>query len=420
MAHNHGVTGVTENDEIVAAWIRSFAVETLASEETERVVGLLNEQIAGQVAVVGRDPELRAALDASTRAQLRAFVTHLVSPGELRPPEEAFVLARQFAARGVELGALLEVYRSGQQAALAYVTGVAEDADLTAELVPRALVTVWGNAIEWFAHSVEQLIGAYGEERERWLRSALTRRTQLVSTILAGDRVDVDEAGRDLGHSLRRQQTALVLWEAEPRPDGDAVGRLEAEAARLAARCAASRPLVVPAGPAEVWAWLATDRPPDDALRAPDVSPGMRIAVGVTAPGVAGFRESHREAVAARDLADLLTDTLVAYGDVEVVSLLSQDRVAMAAFVRRELGDLAADDDAAGRLRATVLAYLESGMDGAAARLAIHRNTVRYRLHQAEDLLGRPVTERRRELELALLCAAVLPVGSEPVPPVIR
>jgi DNA-binding PucR family transcriptional regulator len=82
----------------------------------------------------------------------------------------------------------------------------------------------------------------------------------------------------------------------------------------------------------------------------------------------------------------------------------------METFVRRELGGLAPDDGedaAAERLRATVLAYLESGMDGAAARLAVHRNTVRYRLHQAEALLGRPVTERRRELELALLCAGL-------------
>lgn len=403
MAHNRGMP---EDDEVVAAWIRSFAVETLASAETERVVRLLNEQIAEQVDVIGRDRELRAALDASTRAQLRAFVTHLVSPGELRPPEEAFALARRLAAHGVELAALLEVYRSGQQAALAYVTTVSQDADLAAELVPRALVTVWGHAIEWFAHSVEQLIGAYGEERERWVRSALTRRTQLVTAILAGDRVDVDEAEGDLGHSLRRQQTALVLWEGDPRPDGDAVARLEAEAARVALRCAAPRPFVVPAGPAEVWAWLATDLAPGaDALRAADVSAGVRIAVGVTAPGVAGFRESHREALAARDLADLLPDRLIAYADVEVVSLLSRDRPAMQAFVRRELGDLAADDAAASRLRATVLAYLESGMDGAASRLAIHRNTVRYRLHQAEAVLGRPVTDRRRELELALLCA---------------
>jgi hypothetical protein len=405
MAHNRGMD---EHDAAVAAWVRTFAVDTLASEETERVMLLLNEQIAAQVTVIARDPELREALDASTRAQLRSFITHLVSPGELRPPDEAFVLAREFAARGVELASLLEVYRSGQQAALAYVTAVADDADLAPELVTRALVTVWGQAIEWFAHSVEQLIGTYGEERERWLRSALTRRTQLVATILAGDRVDIDEAERDLGHSLRRHQTALVLWEADRRPDGDAVGRLESEAARLASGWAAPRPLVVPSGRAEVWAWLATDRPPDaDALRAVEVSPGVRVAVGVTVPGVAGFRDSHREAVAARDLADVLPDALVAYADVEVVSLLSRDRSAMETFVRRELGDLAASDPATARLRATVLAYLEAGMDGAAARLAIHRNTVRYRLHQVESLLGRPVTERRRELELALLCAVV-------------
>lgn len=402
MAHNQRVE---HPEEAVAAWIRTFAVETLASEEVDRVVRLLDEQIAAQVAVIARDPDLRAALDASTRAQLRSFVTHLVNPGELRPPDEAFLLAREFAARGVELASLLEVYRSGQQAALAYVTSVANDADLAPELVTGALVTVWGQAIEWFAHSVEQLIGAYGEERERWLRSALTRRTQLVASILDGDRVDIDEAGRDLGHSLRRQQTALVLWEADARADGDAVPRLEAEAARLAARCAAPRPLVLQAGPAEVWAWLATDRPPDVAGWSAEVTPGVRVAIGVTAPGATGFRDSHREAVAARAVADAMPDPLVAYADVEVVSLLSRDRPAMETFVRRELGDLAADDATTARLRATVLAYLEVGMDGAAARLAIHRNTVRYRLRQAEDLLGRPVTERRRELELALLCA---------------
>lgn len=405
MAHNRRMS---EREDAVAAWVRSFAVETLASDETERVMRLLNDQIADQVPVIARDRELRAVLDASTRAQLRSFITHLVNPGELRPPEEAFLLAREFAARGVEMASLLEVYRSGQQAALAYVTAVAEEADLSADLVSGALITVWGHAIEWFSHSVEQLIGAYGEERERWLRSALTRRTQLVATILAGDGVVADDAGTGLGHSLRRQQTAMVLWEAEPEAGGDPVARLEAEAARLATRLGAPRPLVVPSGPAEVWAWLATDRPPDlGQVRAAELAPGVRIAVGVTAPGVHGFRDSHREAVAARALADVVPAALIAYVDVEVVSLLSRDRPAMQAFVRRELGDLAADDAATERLRETVLAYLEAGMDGAAARLAIHRNTVRYRLRQAEELLGRPATERRRELELALLCAAV-------------
>lgn len=406
MAHNGAVN---DNDEVVDAWIRAFAVETLASDETERVVTLLNEQIAAQVGTFARDPELRAALDDSTRAQLRAFITHLVNRGELRPPEAAFALAREFAARGIDLAELLAVYRSGQQAALAYVNQAGAEADLEPALVAQALVVVWSQAIEWFSSSVEQLIGAYGEERERWLRSALNRRTQLVAAILAGDRVDLDDSERALGHSLRRQQTALVLWEPLPGAEGDSGARLEREAARVAARLGAAAPLVVPSGRTEIWAWLASDVPVRaDDLRGIEIAAGVRVTAGTSGPGLRGFRDSHREARAARDLADELPDPLVAYADVEVVALLARDRPALDAFVRRELGALAADDAATGRLRATVLAYLEDGMDGAATRLAVHRNTVRYRLRQAEDVLGRPLAERRRPLELALLCLSVL------------
>ena len=40
-----------------------------------------------------------------------------------------------------------------------------------------------------------------------------------------------------------------------------------------------------------------------------------------------------------------------------------------------------------------------------AERLSIHQNTVIYRVNQAKDLLGRPLTERRLELEVALRLA---------------
>jgi hypothetical protein len=397
-------------DAAAEAWIREFAVSTLASAETDRIAGLLNAEIAGSVPLARQDPDVRAALDASTRAQLRAFITHVLNPGTITPPPEAFVLARLIAVRGGELDALLAIYRSGQQAALHWVTGVGVESGLPGEVMARVMVVLWGHAIDWFARSVELLIGAYGEERERWLRSALTRRTQLVEALVRGDAVDVDEASQHLGHALRRHQTGLVLWLDGPHSESDPSGRLEALAFRIATAAGAARPLLVPAGPDVVWAWLATDRgmPLAPVLAGLALPEPVRVAVGTPAPGAAGFRTTHRSAVAAYELADVVAGQVLDHRELEVVSLLSRDREALRAFVARELGPLGEDDPAAARLRETVLAHFDGGPDAAATRLNVHRNTVRYRVRQAEELLGRPVGERRRELEIALLCATVL------------
>ncbi len=73
-------------------------------------------------------------------------------------------------------------------------------------------------------------------------------------------------------------------------------------------------------------------------------------------------------------------------------------------FARRELGLLAADDDASARLRATLAVFFECGLKLAttARRLGIHQNTVTYRIQRVEDLLGHAISERRFELEAAL------------------
>ena len=55
-------------------------------------------------------------------------------------------------------------------------------------------------------------------------------------------------------------------------------------------------------------------------------------------------------------------------------------------------------------VRATLCVYLEEYASPArtSRRLGIHHNTVVYRVREAEKLLGRPVKERRMELEIAL------------------
>jgi DNA-binding PucR family transcriptional regulator len=98
---------------------------------------------------------------------------------------------------------------------------------------------------------------------------------------------------------------------------------------------------------------------------------------------------------------------VVRHRDVVATSLLANDDEAMRAFVRSELGGLGAADATTERLRATVLAYLSTGSSARAAELlTVHKNTVLYRLQQATELLGRPLDERRFELEAALRLAS--------------
>ncbi|WP_200858139.1 hypothetical protein, partial [Klebsiella pneumoniae] len=82
-------------------------------------------------------------------------------------------------------------------------------------------------------------------------------------------------------------------------------------AARSAATVGNGAVLTVPSGAAALWAWIGVDGDPDDLAAAFDTAaaPGtleaaVRIAVGSPADHIAGFRQSHREAVAARHVAE--------------------------------------------------------------------------------------------------------------------
>ena len=62
-------------------------------------------------------------------------------------------------------------------------------------------------------------------------------------------------------------------------------------------------------------------------------------------------------------------------------------------------------------MSSTLRVFLEEGSSyvRAARRLGVHENTVTYRVHRAEELLGHPTTERQLELRVALRLARLLP-----------
>ena len=107
------------------------------------------------------------------------------------------------------------------------------------------------------------------------------------------------------------------------------------------------------------------------------------------------------DADAAAALAELPTELPATSGRSE---RSSADRArAREMFV--ELSALAEDDPQRARLRETLRVFLAAGgsYTTAADQLTMHKNSVRYRVGRAERERGRPLTEARIDLELALL-----------------
>lgn len=116
--------------------------------------------------------------------------------------------------------------------------------------------------------------------------------------------------------------------------------------------------------------------------RVPVPAVGMGRAYG----GLEGAARSAREAVSALDHA---TGPITHYGDVEVTVLLLSATDG-AEFARSRLGPLLDGSPAQRELLETLKIYLATGKNAkeAARRLAVHRNTLLYRLRRAQELLG--------------------------------
>ncbi len=377
---------------------------------------LLADHLMGEVPELGDEPELRAEWVASNRANLAAFMAMIrtgVPSREVQPPPDALEVARTYVLRGTPLTALLRVYRVGHafvyERWLEVLQQRDDDRAFFQVLIQRSLQISFAYVDAMSVHIAE----TYLTERANAVRGADLARAETARAILAGDPVDAEHAGRTLGYDLGRWHTGLVLW-ADPQGDADSpIGRLEDAARELAAVLGCARPLVVPAGRSLLWAWCGTDaRPAQDHVHArrPD---GVSVAIGDAAEAISGFVRSHEEALEARRvhlLARRPAGAVVRYRDVDVLSLLSGDLPRARRLVETELGALAGDDDADRRLRATLRAYLEEdhSFAGAARRLGIHENTVRYRVRQCEELLGRPAGERSLKLHAALALADVI------------
>jgi hypothetical protein len=340
-------------------------------------------------------------------------------PESAFPPAEAIGYAKEYVVRGLELSLMQRAYRTAQGVfggiILERLRVATDDSDHLAEAMAffNAWIFAWVEAIE------RRLTDVYMSEHEQWVRGAAAVRAAEVRALLGGAAaVDATAVSLRLGYELDRFHVGFVVWSEETgeRP-GDAGGlfaAMERAAAAVAKSLGASAPLTVAEGRhLACWAGLRSE-PELSRLRLPRTGAcGLSVAAGTPAPGVEGFVLSHHEALLARRVAQLRGDrdgAVATYPDLALEALLAEDPEAARRFAARELGPLAAGDDATVRFASTVAIFLEEGSSfvRASRRLGIHANTVSYRVRRAESLLGRAVTERQLELRVALRLARLL------------
>ncbi len=394
----------------ILEWVKSFVASNSGPREIDDWARPVAERIIAESPELQNDEALAQMLQETVRGHWSGFLTAVAETNfEVRLPVSARDIAVALAERGIHLTVLFRFYRLGQQGTWEFFSGLTETPDLPIDPA-EVLVFLWDRVSAWLDGSVEASVDIYQEARDRIERGADARRLEVVGKVLAGDPLDDRQLSAELGgYALTGFNTALVLHATET----GAVAELAAAATRLAGVVNVRQPLVISPGGRELWCWLATRSPVEAEVFGASADwleqRGIIACLGSSLEGVAGFALSHREAREAQKLALRATrpPTIIRYPEVEMLTLAIEAPERAERFVRRTLGGLAGDDEGSARLRETLEVALRSAsIEEAATLLNVHKNTVRYRVAQAEKHLGRS-SSRSAEVEFALRYYAV-------------
>ena len=331
--------------------------------------------------------EVQAAVREATERGAEILLQALRAPGAAASTHEVrgAPFARTAAQHGIPLSVVLQSYRISHAVAVDHLLEHAGHVGAPMDLVSRAMRNLF-----WY---MDSLVGigsqTYVEERRR-INSRPERAKYLrIKAVLDG------ATDLRLPYPLGGPPVAIVLRTSQP-------------AATLAAVAAAAddAPLLVTEAPdGKIWAWVACEVCEEDIVKALKEHSKGSLAAGVSghATGVGGFRAVNRKAQLALRLGSCQGSAVTTFADVALEALAVGGEDLAREFVQAEIGGLAAADRRTAVVRETLSAYFTCrGAAAAARRLSVSERTVTYRLRHAEELLGRPLTTRRAELETAL------------------
>jgi DNA-binding PucR family transcriptional regulator len=262
----------------------------------------------------------------------------------------------------------------------------------------------------------QQVVATYQAERDHWLENRNSLRAFGVRELLSGVDIDVDAITTAIGYPLRRIHLAVVIWCGESS-ERDELAMMERFVQRLAESAGAKEnPLFIAVDRVTSWAWIplgagaASEAVARIRAFAETVEDAPWLAVGNPLPDVDGFRRSHRQAQDGRTVAIAMgasAQKVTASSDsgLSVAALLGDNVDAASSWIGEVLGPLASPTEADERLRETLRVFLRAGSSfkAAAEELHLHVNSVKYRIRRAIERRGRPITDDRLDVEVALL-----------------
>jgi hypothetical protein len=349
---------------------------------------------------------LRGAVELMAAASIARIIR--VDPDRVLRDELRRRLAEGFRA-GLTLPTVLRALTAAQGVVgQSLLRGVSERVPLASHsVVVRQVMDAMLEAHQHVADEVLEL-----SEVAHAVHDGGARDPSFVHRLMVGG-ISAEEFQRVTKYQLAGVHVAAVAFSRLSGPD-----RLRKQAERALRGMGCVQIFDVVVAPTVLWAWGYVPTAEGLRLAPPDPCQYATVTVGLPGQGLAGFAASHDEARAlqrmialsdGRNLGRSLT-----YREYGAVAELAEHPNRLRRFLTEQLGSLAVDNPKTRDLRATALEYLNTNRSQieTARRLYVSKNTVGYRLHRVEELLGRNIGTDISQLHVALLAAEVLGVSA--------
>jgi hypothetical protein len=406
-----------EDDAIVAKTVA--AITSRLYDKLGEVTQSIQQLLVAEISELRGDAQLQQLLHDTVAANIDTFfssIRHDIAVRNIEPPVAALEYARRLAQREVSANALVRAYRLGHRAALKAVVAEIRAANIQPKLRLDVYEHIEAVSFDYIDRISQQVVATYQAERDHWLENRNSLRAFGVRELLSGVDVDVDAITTAIGYPLRRTHLAVVIWCRESS-ERDELAVMERFVHRLAESAGAKEnPLFIGVDRVTSWAWipLGAGAASEAVMRirafTETVEDAPWLALGNPLPDIDGFRRSHRQAQDGRTVAIAMGAsahkvTAASDSGLSVAALLGDNVEAASSWIGEVLGPLAAPTESDERLRETLRVFLRAGSSfkAAAEELHLHVNSVKYRIRRAIERRGRPITDDRIDVEVALL-----------------